>query len=544
MAKLKLPFELEKPSSNEYVTQSSQIGHNGEPLDQALGDLSKLDNISKQSAQSEEQAIIYETDGGVQVGKIDPNGADFANLKRGGQQVARMSDLPTVPTLDTSIGSNPSDSHTPSSKAVKDYVDANALGDLPISEESTPSEVEEFVASNDAGTDTYAKVGSYGVKAKAYKKLNGDDAIPPLDTNIGDNPSNSHTPSTQAVKTYVDAHGGGGGSPHISDEDTQDTEEVVAFKSNDELHNVFSAGYDKTLNKYPNFQAPNISFWTTGKGTAYNRQYGWGGHPYGQGTLPLYTTIDSVLEAQMFSVCGGKGRWNETDTGNFDYGGHLFEGWNSLEDARLTMGIGLHHKDVGWLQVFHPTQQEGGSGAGDSYYGVTIIGSDEDGLGVAFMPKMHYENDPICLVDLSYGSRLINARTANIQKLIETGQMPAANYNAAKNGVKGMMYFSQGDNALKIFDGSNWITIGQKITQFKAGLNSNSKTGYELSVLTCNYHQAFSAIITPKTGYTLPETLNKVKSDGREVEFTYDNTTGAISIAANIIEGYIEIYVV
>jgi len=36
MAKLKLPFELEKPSSNEYVTQSSQIGHNGEPLEQSL----------------------------------------------------------------------------------------------------------------------------------------------------------------------------------------------------------------------------------------------------------------------------------------------------------------------------------------------------------------------------------------------------------------------------------------------------------------------------------------------------------------------------
>ena len=32
MAKLKLPFELEKPSSNEYVTQGSQIGWDGQPL--------------------------------------------------------------------------------------------------------------------------------------------------------------------------------------------------------------------------------------------------------------------------------------------------------------------------------------------------------------------------------------------------------------------------------------------------------------------------------------------------------------------------------
>lgn len=203
MAKLKLPFELEKPSANEYVTQSSQIGHNGEPLDQALGDLSKFDNISKQSTESEEEAIIYETDGGVQIGKIDSTGADFANLKRGGQQVARMSDLPTK---DSSIGDSPSTTHVPTTKAVKDYVDANAMGDLPISKESTQSEDEELVASNDAGTDTYAKVGFYGVKAKAYKKLNGDDAFPQLDTTIADVPSQTNVPTSKAVVDYIDEH--------------------------------------------------------------------------------------------------------------------------------------------------------------------------------------------------------------------------------------------------------------------------------------------------------------------------------------------------
>lgn len=203
MALERLPFELAKPSSEEFVTQSSQIGHNGQPLDKAL---EGLDNISKESTQFEEDAIIYETDEGAQVGKIGSTGADFIDLKRGGQQVAIMSDLPTK---DSSVGDNPSTTHVPTTKAVKDYVDANAMGDLPISKESTQSEDEEFVASNDAGTDTYARVGSYGVKAKAYKKLNGDDAIPPLDSTIGDNPSNSHTPSTKAVKDYVDENASG-----------------------------------------------------------------------------------------------------------------------------------------------------------------------------------------------------------------------------------------------------------------------------------------------------------------------------------------------
>lgn len=230
MAKEKLPFELDKPNANTPVTQAECVGYgeNGnvkEELDKING------SFSKESTQSEEEAVRFETDGGNLVGKVDITGADFTNLKRGGQQVARMSDLPTVPTLDTSIGSSPSNSHTPSTKAVKDYVDANALGDLPISEESTQSEVEEFVASNDAGTDTYAKVGSYGVKAKAYKKLNGDDAIPPIDTTIGDNPSNEHTPSTQAVKNYVDNHGGVGNLP-ISGE-TSPSEDEEAFFGND-----------------------------------------------------------------------------------------------------------------------------------------------------------------------------------------------------------------------------------------------------------------------------------------------------------------------
>ena len=32
MARLKLPFELEKPSPNEFVTQASEIGHNNKSV--------------------------------------------------------------------------------------------------------------------------------------------------------------------------------------------------------------------------------------------------------------------------------------------------------------------------------------------------------------------------------------------------------------------------------------------------------------------------------------------------------------------------------
>lgn len=233
MAKLKLPFELEKPSANEYVTQSSQIGHNGESLEQALGDLSKLDNISKQSTQSEEEAIIYETDGGVQVGKIDANGADFTNLKRGGQQVARMSDLPTK---DSSIGENPSTTNIPTTKAVKDYVDANSGDDYPIDTETTSSEVEEQVWGNDAETQEYAKIGDYGIKAKAYLDMQGNSII---EGEIGDTPSTSHAPSAKAVKDYVDEHGGGTGDLPIEETAISSPEELVVIRNSADTEDVF-----------------------------------------------------------------------------------------------------------------------------------------------------------------------------------------------------------------------------------------------------------------------------------------------------------------
>lgn len=215
MAVERLPFKLAKPSQETFVTETSEIGHNGQPLDEVL---EGLDNISKQSAQSEEETLIFETDGGVQVGKIDSNGADFANLKRGGQQVARMSDLPTK---DTSIGNNPSNTNVPTSKAVKDYVDAHSGGDYPIDAESTSIDTEEQVWCNDADTQEYAKIGSYGMKSKAYLDMQGESII---DDEIGNSPSTTHAPSAKAVRDYVDEHGGGTGDLPISTEDTQEEE--------------------------------------------------------------------------------------------------------------------------------------------------------------------------------------------------------------------------------------------------------------------------------------------------------------------------------
>ena len=50
MAKLKLPFELEKPSANEYVTETSEIGHNGRPLEEVLDEDNSVFDVSKRNA--------------------------------------------------------------------------------------------------------------------------------------------------------------------------------------------------------------------------------------------------------------------------------------------------------------------------------------------------------------------------------------------------------------------------------------------------------------------------------------------------------------
>lgn len=168
--------------------------------------------ITGKRTQSEDKEIRFETDFGVLIGKIDESGADFKYLKKDGKNVAtedQIPTVPTVPTLDTSIGKNPSNSHTPSTKAVKDYVDgavASVEVDLPISEESTHSEDEEMSFTDDAGSQAYVKVGSYGMKSKAYLDLQGNSVIPAKDTTIGESPSNTHVPTTQAVKDYVDGN--------------------------------------------------------------------------------------------------------------------------------------------------------------------------------------------------------------------------------------------------------------------------------------------------------------------------------------------------
>lgn len=177
----------------------------------------------------------------------------------------------------------------------------------------------------------------------------------------------------------------------------------------------------------------------------YNKKYGWGGHPYGNGKLPPYSKIAGVLEADLLSVRGGKGRWNKDDTGNFQHGGHLFEGWNAEEDARLTFGIGTKNKDISWIQTFHTATQEGtDSGA---YYCVTKVGSDIDNQGMNFMPSITQLRSLFCL---KVGDNL-SPNSKHIQKLVETGELTDWEYNKTDMIPYGTMYFDYTKDKVRVY---------------------------------------------------------------------------------------------
>lgn len=177
----------------------------------------------------------------------------------------------------------------------------------------------------------------------------------------------------------------------------------------------------------------------------YNKKYGWGGHPYGNGKLPPYSKIVGILEADLLSVRGGKGRWNKDDTGNFQHGGHLFEGWNAEEDARLTFGIGTKNKDISWIQTFHAANQEGtDSGA---YYCVTKVGSDIDNQGVNFMPSITQSRS---LFSLKVGNNL-SPNSKHIQKLVETGELVDWEYNKTDMIPYGTMYFDYTKDKVRVY---------------------------------------------------------------------------------------------
>lgn len=142
---------------NELETEVASLGSDVDGLSK------KTENISTESVTAEEDAIVFETDGGVQVGKIDNNGADFVNLKKNGDEIATKTEVnkkqdTLIAGKNITIGA---DGKTISAEG--------GVGDLPITKESETSEEDAIVFETDNGTQV-GKIDSNGADFKNLSK--------------------------------------------------------------------------------------------------------------------------------------------------------------------------------------------------------------------------------------------------------------------------------------------------------------------------------------------------------------------------------------
>lgn len=135
--------------------------------------------------------------------------------------------------------------------------------------------------------------------------------------------------------------------------------------------------FEKQAENYVVKSQPINSEWSKWQDVKYN--YG-----FNTAEQPIFNTVNGVFESTtMFSVRGGKGRWNNsTDKPytTFVDGGHLFEGWNGSETCRLTMLIGKQAPDIACIQVYSPK----GLYKAKRHFGWVKLGSDDAKEGVDF----------------------------------------------------------------------------------------------------------------------------------------------------------------
>lgn len=200
-------------------------------------------------------------------------------------------------------------------------------------------------------------------------------------------------------------------------------------------------------------QFGSLKYWDE---APYNKKYGFGGHPYGNGVLPPFSRVSGIFESDMMSVRGGKGRWNNSDTGNFDHGGHLFEGWNAEEDVRLTAGIGLTNKNIAWIQTFHPATEEGTDN--NAYYAITKIGSDLDGEGCNFLPKVCQIQSTFVLWQRpqEYAPSIPDEQ---LDMLVDTKEVAESVVRRNDNMILGAMYYDTTLDRVRVYTKQGWKSL-------------------------------------------------------------------------------------
>lgn len=143
-----------------------------------VGDVEKkTSNINKGPTESDEDAIIFETNSGVKVGQINADGADFKDLKSNGKEV--LTEHQDISQLATKEEVNKKQDTLIAGKNITISADGKTIsadggvGDLPIHKETSTSEDDSIIIETNGGT-TVAKITPEKVMVKEITDLEGN----------------------------------------------------------------------------------------------------------------------------------------------------------------------------------------------------------------------------------------------------------------------------------------------------------------------------------------------------------------------------------
>lgn len=142
------------------VAASTAIGDSSSGLIKQVSDLElNTSNVLSEEIHSEDDEIVIKDDSDNVVATINTNGADFKNLKSNGASVLISNDI--------------------SGKADKTYVDAelakkqNTIEQISSVTAENVDEEQVWQSDSDTNPEVFVKIGSYGIKAKAIRDING-----------------------------------------------------------------------------------------------------------------------------------------------------------------------------------------------------------------------------------------------------------------------------------------------------------------------------------------------------------------------------------
>lgn len=146
-------------------------------------------------------------------------------------------------------------------------------------------------------------------------------------------------------------------------------------------------------------------------------------------TIPIYNKVHGTLETDgMFSAFPLWGCWSENASGsNSHHGGHVFHGWTTDRQHRLTMAVNIYRDDEAAIFNYVPKDKEEGQISGEGKFLRLRLGADNLSHGVLL--------DNVYVEGQGYYTRLQINGPLNI-----TANAPAA---ANADGLKGDVRFDQ-----------------------------------------------------------------------------------------------------